>query len=215
MAVILSRISSRTARVAAAWVHHQPALSLHHHPAITSTIQRHAITTCKDELTLERNTLTLPSHDKPIRSVMAPMVAASDYAFRCLVARHGVDLLYTQMLHARSLVEKDDFQENHLDFPFRTHSLLPSQLDCIQGMSQYDNDAFPHDPELHSSSPKHQPLIVQLAGHDAQLMQRAFDVLIQKECEFAGVDVNLGCPQGMFSLMHDCLCGLEFVALMH
>lgn len=133
-----------------------------------------------------RNELLLPSsHFKKIQNVMAPMVAASDYAFRCLVERYGVDLTFTQMLHARNLVQDPMFRRNHLDFGFQD-TLTQSQLDCIQGMTIVQQEH--HIPG---------PLIVQLAGYDPEMIMRAFDVLMENECQFDGIDVNLGCPQAI------------------
>jgi tRNA-dihydrouridine synthase len=116
---------------------------------------------------------------------MAPMVAASDYAFRCLVERHGADLTFTQMLHARNLVEDDTFARHHLDFPFSTECMVKSQRDCIEGMTP-------------SSTIKHTPgpLMVQLAGHNPDLMLKASSLLLEK-CDLDGIDVNFGCPQGI------------------
>ena len=136
------------------------------------------------------NTLILPSHSEPIQTVMAPMVAASDYAFRCLVEQHGADLTFTQMLHARNLVQDPTFRTNHVDFPFSNDGLTKSQQECVEGMPQSN---IRH--QRHDSTPG--PLIVQLAGHDPELMVRAFDILLQQDCEFAGVDINLGCPQAI------------------
>lgn len=121
---------------------------------------------------------------------MAPMVAASDFSFRCLVEKHGADLTFTQMLHARNLVEDAVFRRNHLDFCSSTRQdFTKSQLDCIEGMPTIQQQ----EEEEHVPG----PLIVQLAGHDSDLMMQAFDVLMEEQCEFDGIDVNLGCPQGM------------------
>jgi len=177
MTAFLSQ-SSRTSRFASAWVQ-QPLHS-------TRRRTRRSITTCHAS---SRKELILPCHSQPIHSVMAPMVAASDYAFRCLVERHGAELTFTQMLHARNLVEDPVFRRNHLDFPFDNQKLTQSQQDCIDDMPQLDTGLYRHSPG---------PLIVQLAGHDPELMLRAFDVLLKEECQFSGIDVNLGCPQGEF-----------------
>lgn len=132
---------------------------------------------------------------------MAPMVAASDHAFRCLVERHGVQLAFTQMLHARNLVNDPVFRLHHLDFPFSS-DLTASQESCIEGMPPSIRNS-----EQHVAG----PLIVQLAGHDPDLIVRAFDVLVEEECEFAGIDVNLGCPQGEIACDRSALCALILV----
>jgi tRNA-dihydrouridine synthase len=76
----------------------------------------------------------------PVHTVMAPMVAASDYAFRCLIRQYGSTgraisectntdniqqdtnpnqhngiLTFTQMLHAKNLLHDETFFKNHYD----------------------------------------------------------------------------------------------------
>ena len=139
-------------------------------------------------------TMTIPTtrrslmiDSKPIHFIMAPMVSASDAPFRQLCRNYGVDLCYTQMLHARLLVQTKSFQRNHFDFiPY--DDLLPSQQICIAGMEQY------HQKDRQESG----PLIVQLAGSDPTIMVDAAQILIQQAPNIVtGIDVNLGCPQGI------------------
>jgi tRNA-dihydrouridine synthase len=69
---------------------------------------------------------------------MAPMVSASDYAFRCLVRQYAISmsgsknnhnhnnnvpLTFTQMLHAANLIRDDTFGRNHIDlYEFESHN---------------------------------------------------------------------------------------------
>jgi tRNA-dihydrouridine synthase 1 len=121
--------------------------------------------------------LYLPNQpDTPITSIAAPMVAASDYAFRALARHYGCDLAFTQMFHARNLVmdAKNTFSKNHFDlyeYADNIH-LTQAQLTFLKGSENVPR----WDPMIRKKG----PLIVQLAGHDV-------DVMV----------VNLGCPQGI------------------
>lgn len=122
------------------------------------------------------------------------MVSASDYPYRLLCRQHGVDLCYTQMLHARQLVNAKPFRDYHFDFidkPRRHYDdLLPSQQLCIAGMEDH----------LYTDSRHVEggPLVVQLAGSDPATMVRAANIVLdQASTPLAGIDVNLGCPQGI------------------
>ena len=128
---------------------------------------------------------------------MAPMVAASDYAFRRLVRSYspvddrGHVLGYTQMLHAKKLVHDKTFLRNHLDFCDWDGELLPTQLACIEGNAE----------EVHQGAGLHHeggPLMVQLAGHCPSTVSDAAQLLIERAptC-ISGFDLNLGCPQGI------------------
>ncbi len=135
-------------------------------------------------------------NDREIRYAMAPMVASSDYAFRRLVRSYSPDddrdqlLGYTQMLHAKKLVHDKTFRRNHLDFCDWNGELLPSQWTCIEG-----------NEEAYRGGGSHQeggPLIVQLAGHCPSTVVDAAQLLIERAptC-ISGIDLNLGCPQGI------------------
>ena len=135
--------------------------------------------------------LILPSHpDKPIRSVMAPMVAASDYPFRLFLrSRCGVDMTYTQMIHASNYIKSKTFRKNHLDL-FETGKiypkLLPSQISCLEGILPLpDIENYKEEP----SSPN----MVQLAGNDVdQVVETALLILEHADNRVSGFDLNLG-----------------------
>jgi hypothetical protein len=132
-----------------------------------------------------------------IHSVMAPMVAASDYPFRKLVLEYsgsgagagGDLLLYTQMLHAKNFVTDANFRKWHCDFYECGHGqeipssplLLPSQQECL-GKKALDGTP--------PKQPSWAPLMVQLAGHDVDtVVQAALMVYEQTNGKIAGIDL--------------------------
>jgi tRNA-dihydrouridine synthase len=135
--------------------------------------------------------LYLPSHpDTPIRSVMAPMVAASDYPFRLFLREYcGIDLTYTQMLHSKNYVHDAQFRKTHLDL-WETGVIYPklvsSQITCLGDLDL---------PNLTEQAPS-APLMVQLAGHDVDLVVQAALMLYEHtDGNLSGIDLNCGCPQ--------------------
>ena len=144
-------------------------------------------------------------NDKPIQTVMAPMVAASDYPFRRLVRRYGVDLCYTQMLLAKHLVGDPMFRRGHLDF-CDWHMLAgPNQKDCDKRYlkSQCHCVPQPINPTLYeeiaATHTEGGPLIVQIAGNDPELLVDGAEKVLSMAPDgvVTGFDLNLGCPQGI------------------
>ena len=171
-------------------------------------------TECADTSTNDTTTnedspkLVLPSHpDFPIKSVMAPMVAASDYPFRVFLREHcGVDLTFTQMLLAKRFIVDSTFRRAHLDLLENTQSietdlddLLPSQLDCIGDMEEHrERQSLLR--ETGKPFVRHQtaPLMVQLAGDDVdEMVQTAMMIYEHTEGKLHGIDLNCGCPQNI------------------
>ena len=162
-----------------------------------------------------KNLLVLPSssNNEPliIRSVAAPMVGASDYAFRCLCRQHsGVDLTFTQMLHAKHLVAAapNNFAACHLDLyeyqqqqqpPNDARLLLPSQQDFLQGADQLTTRPHWSSTMVQTTTTSHTtgPVIVQLAGDDPTLCLRAAENVLETNAAVAGFDLNCGCPQAI------------------
>ena len=60
----------------------------------------------------------------PHRLVAAPMVGASDLAFRLLVRRHGAELVYTEMLLAERLVAEPEYRARKLQTDPADHPLV-------------------------------------------------------------------------------------------
>lgn len=127
--------------------------------------------------------LYLPGRQEhAIRSVSAPMVASSDYAFRCLCRQYGVDLTYTQMLHSKNLLNDQTFWKNHLDL-----------YEC-DGSDNSDNNSSDSDNNKNHDA----PLMVQLAGHDVDTVVAAAQKIVEHtNGRLGGFDLNLGCPQGI------------------
>jgi tRNA-dihydrouridine synthase len=143
------------------------------------------------------------------------MVAASDYAFRCLTRQYGADVTFTQMLHARNLISDATFYQNHWDlheYNNDSHNrrspetpprpvLLQSQINLLDGYheshSKTDhnghNSCHPPDPTALQG-----PVICQLAGNNVdQVVTAALKLLTSTNHHLAGIDFNLGCPQGI------------------
>ena len=136
--------------------------------------------------------LFLPSHpNTPIKAVMAPMVAASDYPFRYFLRKHcGVDLTYTQMIHAKNFCNDPKFRRCHLDLyeaGATYDNLVPSQREFLGD-------------EICTPNIQHEraPLMVQLAGHDPDLVVKAALMIMDHTGGLVtGFDLNCGCPQAI------------------
>ena len=132
--------------------------------------------------------------------VMAPMVAQSDLPFRRLCRNHGTDLCFTQMIHASNFVSSGSFQDAQLDvYPIGGEvKLSPSGVNALKGLdqdvsyrdvslnellTQYsyssndDIDPFRWN-QYREGLADHNPLIVQLAGHDVDVMAEAAMVIL-------------------------------------
>lgn len=165
--------------------------SLHHQPQTTSSL---FATTTPSSTT--DNGLSLANYPNlPIQTIAAPMVAASDYAARCLYRQHGVDLAFTQMLHARNLVHDASFVTNHVDFYEYTSRqeeerlvLSSSQENLLAGL---DHSRFDQRPELEAFCKG--PLVVQLAGDDVDTILEAANLVLERtNGRVDGIDLNLG-----------------------
>jgi hypothetical protein len=142
-----------------------------------------------------RPPLVLPCQpNKPIVSVMAPMVAASDYPFRVLLREHGgVDLLYTQMLHSKNFVNDANFRRWHCDFfecGMLYPDLLPTQQECLGGNDYINNARDFLASQLRKEPGPFAPLMVQLAGHEVDVVvQAALIICDQTKGKIAGIDL--------------------------
>jgi tRNA-dihydrouridine synthase len=177
-----------------------------------------ASTDAADPVALEstQSALYLPGRpDFAIRTIMAPMVASSDYAYRCLCRQYGSDLTYTQMLHSRNLMTDKTFWKNHLDLyecdspdtiSAHQRSLSKEQTDLLMqtgtsGESPADRQRFGNNGDNDSidmDNHNDAPLMVQLAGHDVDtVVAAAQKILEHTNGRLGGFDLNLGCPQGI------------------
>jgi hypothetical protein len=152
------------------------------------------------------------------------MVAASDYAFRCLCRQHGVDLTFTQMLHARNLVGDKVFARSHLDLYEYCHPATcstPSSLAPLPPLPLLESQRNLLQDPMNSRNGDHLsavrddwaqftrgPVVVQLAGHDADLVAAAAQMIVDKtEGRVAGIDLNLGTCA--------CVCGARRERAIH
>lgn len=103
------------------------------------------------------------------QAVVAPMVDASELAWRILSRLHGADLVYTPMINA------------HIFTP-DNKTYLHEQFDLVakeEGDAKIDR-----------------PLIAQFCSNDkAQFLSAAMHLAEKGVCD--AVDLNLGCPQGI------------------
>jgi tRNA-dihydrouridine synthase len=116
------------------------------------------------------------------------MVAASDFPFRHFLKKKcGVDLVYTQMLHAKNFVGDGSFRKGHLDL-LETGTTYPkliqSQLNCLGDLPS------PSSPTEEEASA---PLMVQLAGDEVDLVLEAANMLMDHtNGRVSGFDLNCG-----------------------
>lgn len=105
--------------------------------------------------------------------ISAPMVDQSSLSWRLLVKRHGADLAFSQMMHAKNFQNDKKYRAECIDWNDYTH---------ISGTTEAEEEAKFLD----------KPLIAQLAGNDPTILVNA-GKLIHKGV--AAIDLNLGCPQ--------------------
>ena len=118
------------------------------------------------------------------QKVLAPMVGASERAFRMLCRRHGCALAVTPMIHARLFGECDKLRRD--------------VLRDLEGSVEAGD----------------RPLLAHLCGDDKDVLLECASV-----CQHYvdGIDLNLGCPQGIAKRGHygaflleepDLVCGI-------
>ena len=96
----------------------------------------------------------------------APMVNQSDAPFRYLVRKYGASTVYSQMLHANSIVNDDTYLD----------SFLP-----VADWTVFDEEYA-------------RPLVVQVCGNDPSVLALAVRRICMTR-RVDGIDFNLGCPQ--------------------
>ena len=99
------------------------------------------------------------------------MVEQSELAFRLLTRRHGADLAYTQMIHARNFMIDPKYRADCIDW-----------IDYSSTSKEREEEAYRLD----------RPLIVQFAGDDPNTVVEAAKHVHHVA---TAVDLNLGCPQ--------------------
>eukprot|EP00912_Choanoflagellata_sp_UC4_P002163 UC4_evm2s1370 len=99
------------------------------------------------------------------KRIIAPMVGASELAFRLLCRRYGADCAFTPMIYSKRFVENPEYRiviEKELPSP---HSVVD------------DRD---------------RPLVIHFCGNDPDVLLKA-GLIVQNRCD--AIDLNLGCPQ--------------------
>lgn len=174
--------------------HRSASFSMYRRSHLTqSLVRRH--THSRTRIFSTKKSLILPKDDQPIQTIAAPMVAASDYAFRCLCRQYGVDLTYTQMLHTTNLLKDKQFGRHHLDLweytppPSKWLRTQENLLEDPGGKSflqpSFDQETF--------ERAKRGPTVVQLAGHDPTTVVNAAKLILeQTDGQVHGFDLNLG-----------------------
>ena len=160
----------------------------------------------------------------PFTAVMAPMVSASDYAFRCLVRQYAISegtqssvtssssssssssnhvpLTFTQMLHAHNLNRDETFFRHHFDiFEYSDDIDAIQRKLTVSQRNIYNDQNYPtidRQYEAPCNLATRGPVIAQLAGHDvATVVAAAQKIVAATNGGIAGIDLNLGCPQNI------------------
>ncbi|PFH34606.1 dihydrouridine synthase (dus) protein [Besnoitia besnoiti] len=128
------------------------------------------------------------------RFVMAPMVDASELAFRVLCHRYGVDLAYTPMMHSRLFIEDPKYRDLHWQ------TLAGFREGGVDSGEKRDDEEA--EVRQRSRGPAQraeggdadEPLFVQFCGDSPETLLAAAQLV---EDEVDAVDVNFGCPQGI------------------
>jgi len=119
--------------------------------------------------------------------IAAPMVSQSDYAFRTLCRRFGVDCAYTQMYHAKNFASSKGYQDRHMD-------IYPAYLKFVPPNNAHPFVSLDNNEELLPLEGG--PLVAQIAGHDPATMLQVAQTIVERTCgRVQAIDVNLGCPQ--------------------
>jgi tRNA-dihydrouridine synthase len=105
--------------------------------------------------------------------IAAPMVEHSSLPFRLLVRKHGADLAFTQMMHAKLFASNEKYRSNCSDWVNYNH---------VNGDHEMEENAYRLD----------RPIIVQFAGDDPDALVEAGRYI---QDTVSAIDLNLGCPQ--------------------
>ncbi|EPS40431.1 hypothetical protein H072_5738 [Dactylellina haptotyla CBS 200.50] len=113
------------------------------------------------------------------KRIVAPMVDASELAWRILSRKYNADAAYSPMFHARLFAETE---------PYRRQSLRSAPTSDVESSQAYDGE--------HKSD---RPFLIQFCANDPQHLLAAAKIA-QHHCD--AVDLNLGCPQGIAKKGH-------------
>lgn len=116
--------------------------------------------------------------------ILAPMVGASELAFRLLCRKYGTTLAYTPMMIASEFVKEAKL-------------LKTNNSESSSSLSDY-NITNSNICEF-QSIPQDRPLVVHFAANDPTIFATAAQ-LVEQHCD--AIDLNLGCPQRTAYLGH-------------
>ncbi|KAK6353185.1 hypothetical protein TWF696_005172 [Orbilia brochopaga] len=142
------------------------------------------------------------------RRIVAPMVDASELAWRILSRRYGADAAYSPMLHARLFADSPHYRRQSLrppplstptsTSPESTLPIAPESGSTSPPALASASSSPPQDP-LFDGDVADRPLHIQFCANDpAHLLAAA--KLAQPHCD--AIDLNLGCPQGIAKKGH-------------
>jgi tRNA-dihydrouridine synthase B len=96
---------------------------------------------------------------------LAPMAGFTDSPFRILCKKYGADLVYSEMISARGVLEE------------------------WKNAGKKD----PKSLQLARFQEIERPIMIQLFGNEAEIIAEAAKILVEK-CNPEGIDINMGCP---------------------
>lgn len=102
------------------------------------------------------------------------MVDQSSLSWRLLTKRHGVDVAFSQMCHAKNFMSDKNYRGTCIDWDDYSHT--SGRLDLEQAARELDK-----------------PHIAQLAGDDPETLVKAGRLM--QTTGVCAIDLNLGCPQ--------------------
>ncbi|KAF3926138.1 hypothetical protein ABW21_db0200913 [Orbilia brochopaga] len=128
------------------------------------------------------------------RRIVAPMVDASELAWRILSRRYGADAAYSPMLHARLFADSAHYRRQSLRPPPTSASTAqsPPALGPTSPLASTSEPTF----DGHLAD---RPLHIQFCANDPTHLLAAAK-LAQPHCD--AIDLNLGCPQGIAKKGH-------------
>lgn len=98
---------------------------------------------------------------------LAPMAGFTDRVFRQICRENGADLVYTEMVSARGVVENEKIAQKY------------SRVNKSLKLAEF--------------SDKERPIIIQIFGNEPEFMAEAAKIICDK-LDPEGIDINMGCP---------------------
>ncbi len=118
--------------------------------------------------------------------VVAPMVDASELAWRLLARAHGAELCFTPMLHSGVFVRDEKYRRDNMQTcPEDRCELTEHWHFPEKKKTKWGNRFF---------ILFYRPLIVQFCANDPAVFRQAVKLAVEM-ADFDAVDLNLGCPQ--------------------